>query len=236
VIDCFAESASRYRETHVIVAVDVIRATTTAVTGVSLGRTVHPVPTLDAAFEVSQRLANPLLVGELGGDMPGGFDLTNSPTALIGRGDIGRPVVLLSTSGTPLLWDSRGAPAIYAACLRNFRAQAAHLIAGAQRVALIGAGSRGTFRTEDQLCCAWIADILIDAGFRPENESTRDLARQWAGESADRILESESAAYLIRTGQQDDLEFIRSHVDDMSGVFAFDAITDTIGQLESEVV
>jgi len=38
VIDCFPESVKTYRNSHVIVAVDVIRATTTVVTGVARGR------------------------------------------------------------------------------------------------------------------------------------------------------------------------------------------------------
>jgi 2-phosphosulfolactate phosphatase len=233
VIDCFAESVSKYRATHVIVAIDVIRATTTAVTGASLGRAVHPVPTLDLAMEAARRLESPLMVGEIDGYMPFGFELNNSPTALIGRTDLERPAVLLSTSGTAVLWEARGAPGVYAACLRNFRAQAAHLSRSEQRVALIGAGSRGTFRDEDQLCCAWIADILMHAGFRPEDQFTRDLAMEWAGESVDRILESESADYLVRTGQQDDLDFIRSHVGDMSSVFTLDATADKIVLLGS---
>ena len=38
VIDCFPESARHYSEAYAIVAIDVIRATTTAITSVNLGR------------------------------------------------------------------------------------------------------------------------------------------------------------------------------------------------------
>src|SRR5207302_3597099 len=38
VVDCFPESAARYVATHTIVAIDVIRATTTAVSAVASGR------------------------------------------------------------------------------------------------------------------------------------------------------------------------------------------------------
>lgn len=236
VIDCFASRASRYCETHLIVAVDVIRATTTAVTAAALGRPVHPMPTLEAAWAASRQLDRPLMVGEVGGVMPDGFCLNNSPTAIFNRTDIERPMILLSTSGTPLLCAARGAPAVHLACLRNFRAQAAQLADGADRVALIGAGSRGTFRLEDQLCCAWIAEILLDAGFQPENDSTLDLVRRWSGESVDRILESESAEYLIRTGQQEDLEFVLTRVDDTASVCTLDPATGKIVLAGSEVV
>src|SRR6266511_4253907 len=67
VIDCFPESAARYVDDHVIVAVDVIRATTTATTAVALGRRCFPVPSLEAALPLAARLDNPLIVGEPGG-------------------------------------------------------------------------------------------------------------------------------------------------------------------------
>src|SRR5439155_5352179 len=108
VIDCFPGSVQRYRNEHAIVAIDVIRATTTAVTAVSLGRRCVPVDTLAAALKAATRLTNPLLVGELGGKLPQGFDLTNSPAQLALRSDILRPVILLSTSGTKLICAAAG--------------------------------------------------------------------------------------------------------------------------------
>src|SRR6266567_7110445 len=103
VIDCFPESVACYRDGYAIVAVDVIRATTTAVTSVSLGRKCFPAPTLEAAVPLAARLSNPLLVGELGGSMPYGFDMNNSPADLAVRTDVHRPMLLLSTSGTKVI-------------------------------------------------------------------------------------------------------------------------------------
>jgi 2-phosphosulfolactate phosphatase len=103
VIDCFPESLSLYQDGYAIVAIDVIRATTTAATAVALGRRCFPVPSLEAAVPLAARLTNPLLVGELGGNMPYGFDLNNSPAALEGRTDIHRPMFFLSTDGSRLM-------------------------------------------------------------------------------------------------------------------------------------
>ena len=50
---------------------------------------------------------------------------------------------------------------MYVACLRNYSALIAYLAAHHPMVAVIGAGSRGEFREEDQLCCAWIAEGLL---------------------------------------------------------------------------
>lgn len=222
VIDCFPESAARYSDGYAIVAVDVMRATTTAVTCVALGRKCFPVPSLDAAVPLAARLTNPLLVGELGGNMPYGFDLNNSPAALESRTDIHRPMILLSSSGTQLLCKAEESQAMYAACLRNYREQITYLIAHHAKVAIIGAGSRGQFREEDQLCCAWIAEGLLAAGYAPQNEQTLAIVERWSGAPVESITCSASAEYLRNTGQTKDLDFILTHVDDLNEVYRFE--------------
>lgn len=222
VIDCFPESAARYRDGYAIVAVDVMRATTTAVTCVALGRKCFPVPSLDAAVPLAARLTNPLLVGELGGSMPYGFDINNSPAALESRSDIHRPMILLSSSGTRLLCAAEESQAIYAACLRNYREQIAYLSTHHSKVAVIGAGSRGQFREEDQLCCAWIAEGLLNAGYAAQNEQTLTIVERWSGAPVESVTNSASADYLRNTGQTKDLDFILNHVDDLNEIYRFE--------------
>jgi 2-phosphosulfolactate phosphatase len=218
-IDFLPESVARYRADHAIVAVDVIRATTTAVIAAAIGWRCYPTPSLEAAVPLAARLQNPLLVGELGGNMPYGFDLTNSPAELAARTDVTRPLILLSTSGTQLLWEARTAPAAYAACLRNHSSQVRHLAGRFDKVAVIGAGSRGEFRLEDQLCCAWIADGLIQRGYAASNAPTLEIVERWRGQPLESFLPSQSVAYLQRTNQLRDLDFILAHVDDLKAVF-----------------
>jgi 2-phosphosulfolactate phosphatase len=217
VIDCFAENVDAYRDGFAVVAVDVFRSTTTAVTAAARGFKVYPVESLDAALELARRLPEPLLAGELGGSMPFGFDLQNSPAELDRRTDVTRPIVLLSTSGTGLIVEARGAEAVYVACLRNVRAQVA-LAARHENVAVVGAGTRGEFREEDQLCCAWIAGALVDAGFDADSRTLK-LVERWRASPVEAIVESDSAEYLRRSGQEEDLEFVLSHVDDVDAGF-----------------
>lgn len=219
VIDCFPESARAYHGACAVVAVDVIRATTTAVTAVALGRECFAVPTIEAAVPLAARLTDPLLVGELGGNVPYGFHLQNSPAELARRTDIHRPMILLSTSGTRLILEAEGAEAVYVACLRNYSAQAAHLAAHHNDVAVIGAGARGEFREEDQLCCAWIAEALVRAGHAPKDAETVEIIERWTGQGVDAITRGASADYLRRTDQLQDLEFIMTHVDDLDDVY-----------------
>lgn len=221
VIDCFPESVKAYRNGYAFVAVDVIRATTTAVTCVALGRKCFPVSSLEQAAALTARLTNPLLVGEIGGSLPHGFDLNNSPADLASRTDINRPMIHVSTSGTRLICGAEESQAMYVACLRNYSAQVTHLTAYHPTVAVIGAGTKGEFREEDELCCAWIAEGLLKAGYEPENERTISIVEQWSGVPVDVIAGGASAEYLRRTDQLRDLEFILTHIDDLDEVYRY---------------
>ena len=218
-IDFSPERATTYGDDAAIAAVDVIRATTTAVTAVALGRECYPVPSLEVAVPLAARLHQPLLVGELGGNPPYGFDLTNSPYELAHRTDVERPMILLSTSGTRLISAPQRAEHLYVACLRNWRAQAKWLVGRHDRVVVLGAGTRGEFREEDQLCCAWIARELLAAGYRPHDQRTRKIVDQWGEQPVEALLVSRSVTYLRETGQDDDLEFVLDHVDDLDQTF-----------------
>lgn len=210
-----------------VVGVDVIRATTTAITAVAAGRRCFPVSTLEEAVALAARLEDPLLVGELGGSMPFGFHLQNSPVAMSRRADLERPVILLSTSGTALLLAAaaRGrtrdeqAGRTYAACLRNVRAQTDWLIAHDENVLLLAGESRGEFREEDRLCCARLAHPLLEAGYQPGNRLVEETVEQWAHAPDDAFVSGHSVQYLAATGQLHDVEFILNHVDDLDTVY-----------------
>lgn len=202
-----------------VVGIDVIRATTTAVTAVAAGRRCFPVPSIEAAVPLAARLANPLLVGELGGNMPFGFDLQNSPLEMDRRVGLDRPVILLSTSGTALLCEAAMRGVTYAACLRNVRAQAQRLIADHDRVLLLAGESRGEFREEDRLCCGRIARALLEAGYEPGNALVEQIVRHWGDAPDDAFLGGNSVRYLEATGQYHDVEFILDHVDDLDQVY-----------------
>jgi 2-phosphosulfolactate phosphatase len=220
-IDALPERALAYPAPFAVVAVDAFRATTTIVTALAAGRRVYPVASLPDAERLSQSLLHPLLVGELAGNRPDGFDMNNSPAELEQSSDR-RPVVLLSSSGTLLLTNARSAAAIYVACFRNLRVTA-HYVAGRHdQVAIIGAGSRGAARPEDEMACAWIADHLLKRGFEAVDERSSEEVIRWRGADIQMIRQSPSADYLRATGQAADIDFVAAHVDDLDLVAAFD--------------
>ena len=219
-IDGLPESAAHYREGCAVVAIDVIRATTMAITAAALGRACYPVDSLDAAFRLARQLEGSLLAGEIDGDMPPGFDMNNSPAEISERSDISRPLVLLSSSGTRLIVNARGCDVLYLACFRNISWTARHLVSeNYARIALLGAGSRGEFRDEDQICCALVGAQLVQLGYVPENETTITAMNRWANAKPSDCLHSRSVDYLRRTGQLADLRFILERIDDLAETF-----------------
>ena len=220
VIDCLPESVCRYQGGWAVVAVDVIRATTTAITAVTNGRRCFPAPTIDAALALAQSFENPLLAGESGGSIPVGFEMDNSPAELMSRTDIHRPLILVSSSGTKVIHEAAGCDALYLSCFRNHSALALHLSAHHSRVAIIGAGSKGEFREEDQMGCAWLAAGLMNNGYLAEDAQTESIAGRWRDAPPNACLCSHSVDFLNRTGRRADLDFILAHIDDVNGVFA----------------
>ena len=220
VIDYLPECVWRYRPEWAVVAVDVIRATTTAITAAAAGRRCFPVPTIESALELAPQLQNPLLAGESGGKMPAAFEMDNSPAELSGRVDIDRPLVLVSSSGTKVIHEAAGCEAVYLGCYRSYSMLPHHLAERHPRVAIIGAGSLGEFREEDQICCAWIAKGLISLGYSAGNLETAALVERWRDAPPVACLASRSVSFLKRTRRDSDLEFILSHIDDLPAVFA----------------
>jgi 2-phosphosulfolactate phosphatase len=219
VIDYSPESAGLYRVGWAIVAVDVIRATTTAITAAAAGWRCFPAPTIPAALELAKQFDNPLLAGESGGNIPLGFEIDNSPAAISARSDTHRPLVLVSSSGTKVIDQAAGSEAIYLSCFRNYSVVAQYLSERHDRVAVIGAGSLGEFREEDQACCAWVAAALQGRGYIAHDAATSTIINRWCREDPQSCLCSKSVAFLKRTGRVKDLEFIFTHIDDLVAVF-----------------
>jgi len=217
-IRCYPNGTECISGHRALVAVDVIRATTTAVTAVAMGRRCYPVTSVMAALQVAAAVPDALLVGELGGVVPEGFHLTNSPAELASRDDK-RPVVLLSSSGTQLIDKIRHHEAAYVASFRNTAATVRQLARHGSPVTVIGAGSRGEFREEDQMCCAWIASGLINDDYVPEDRETAELVQKWESASPLDFLGSRSVEYLRRSNQLRDLDFILDHFGDIDCTF-----------------
>ncbi len=193
-------------------------------------------PSVEAACRLKTDLSDPLLAGELGGEIAPGFEINNSPSELDSLNVVGRPVILLSSSGTRLIHQAKGCEIIHLACFRNYRDVARHLVDRYRHVAVIGAGSRGEFREEDQMCCAWIARDLVELGYLPENHSTADLIERWHAEGPEAARNGKSADYLRRSCQEKDLEFILAHINDLHAAYVMHGDEVTVAPFNEKVV
>jgi 2-phosphosulfolactate phosphatase len=123
---------------------------------------------------------------------------------------------MLSSSGTKLMLEaSQSAHGAYVGCFCNYGAIARHLIGRHPKVAVIGAGSHDEFREEDQMCCAWVAEALVKAGYRAANSGTVDMIERWSGTPPIACAAGNSVAYLRRSAQMRDFEFITARVNDV---------------------
>ena len=219
VIDFLPESAAHYGPGWAIVAVDVIRATTTAITAAAGGWRCFPAPSVDAAVVLAHQFEDPLLAGESGGAIPEGFEMDNSPALIASRTDSQRPLILASSSGTRLIYEARACDGVYLSSFRSYSSLPDYLLRRHPRVAVIGAGSHGEFREEDQACCAWVAAGLMTYGYTPLNARTGAVVARWRNKPAKASLSSRSVSFLKRTGRQRDIDFIFSHIDDVHHIF-----------------
>jgi len=198
-----------------IVVVDVIRATTTAITAVAAGHGVFPVCSTSAALRTAAALVEPILAGEIDGIQLLGFDLHNSPSQMLTLASSSRPIVLLSSSGTRLMLEASRHSRTYVCCLRNVTAQADCLAALYCNVLIVGVDRHGEFRDEDRLCAARIAMRLLEHGYRALDSTTMDLIARFGAAADHLIARGRSACYLRETGQDEDLVFILDHIDDL---------------------
>jgi phosphosulfolactate phosphohydrolase-like enzyme len=215
-IDCITESSKSYSKEEAVIVIDVIRSTTVAATVVETGRRCFFASTVEDALVIARQLNYPLLMGEIGGNMPYGFDLKNSPVDIQKRRDVTRPIVLVSSSGIPLLASLKNCQSAFVACIRNWKATVTQIASHYNQIDVLAAPTRGEFREEDKLCSAWIAADLINHGYECADNKTKQIVDEWRNQTVDVCSKGNSAKYLRDTGQEKDLEFILNHINDFN--------------------
>ena len=104
--------------TGAVVAIDVIRAFTSAAFALAAGaRDIVPVGTVEEALALRERFPGSLAMGEVGGYPIEGFDFGNSPSALLGRDLSGRRMIQRTSAGTQGLVRSLKAETLLASSL-----------------------------------------------------------------------------------------------------------------------
>jgi 2-phosphosulfolactate phosphatase len=146
-----------------VVAIDVIRAFTTAAFALAAGaRDIVPVGTVEQALELRTRFPDALLIGEVGGYPIDGFDFGNSPSALVGQDLSGRRLIQRTSAGTQGLVRSLKAEALFAGSLVCAAATARAIAQSAPAaVTLVATGIfPGRDGDEDTACADYLAALL----------------------------------------------------------------------------
>jgi 2-phosphosulfolactate phosphatase len=171
----FATTATCGAADDVVIVVDVIRAFTTAAYAFGQGaREVIPVATLDEAFDLHQKLVGSLVMGEVGGHKPDGFDFGNSPSELLHSNLANKRLIQRTSAGTQGIVASKSANVLLAASFVCATATA-HYVRSLRpsRVTFVITDPRGG---EDQACAEYLAQLIL--GETPEAQPYLEVVQK----------------------------------------------------------
>ncbi|MFD2248209.1 2-phosphosulfolactate phosphatase [Pontibacter ruber] len=177
-----------------VVAVDVLRATSTMVTAFAHGAAdIIPVMQLEECRTFGEKGC--LTAAERDGIKAEGFDLGNSPFGYMNGNIEGRTIAITTTNGTRAIRLSEEADEIIVGSFLNLQAVAQHLKELQLDVLVVCAGWKGKFNLEDTLFAGALVERL-QYEFESENDATL------------------ASLYLYHTAKADLLAFLRqsSHV------------------------
>jgi 2-phosphosulfolactate phosphatase len=197
----FAEAVNKQ---HVIILVDVLRASSTIITALANGASkIIPVPTVEEARERIYHFPNGFLAGERAAHPPAGFDYGNSPRSFLTDRIRGHPIILTTSNFTRTL----GVPPEKAIILVGAFLNIDHVASTARKLAIqvgqaisvISAGSVHGVATEDDFTCYQLMIRIRDPDGPPGYADIGDLARE--------LLVSRHGSLLVRAGYEEDIAF-----------------------------
>ena len=214
-IESLLAGAARAR--GVVVVIDVFRAFTTACLAFRQGaERIVLFERVDHAQAFAATQPGSVLLGEVDGAKPAGFDFGNSPAEIDGVDFTGKTLVQSTRAGTTGVTRTKRATQVLAASLQNARATAEFLMAAQpDEVTLVAMGWAGEFRTEeDELCALYIRNLVqghelpVDA-LRAVILASKEAQKfgdprtpQFAVGDLDRCLAIDAARYAIRVEQE----------------------------------
>lgn len=166
VITTVEEAGAERLDGRLVIAVDVLRATTTVVTALAHGVLgVWPVPS-PAEAEALARSMEPgtcLRGGERGSFRLPGFDLGNSPLEYTAERVRGKHLILTTTNGTATIRRASCGSLAAVASLLNGHTVGTWAARQELDVVVLCAGTRGRFSLDDVLCAGQVTDALVEA-------------------------------------------------------------------------
>lgn len=194
-----------------VVAVDILRATSTMVTAFAHGVTdIIPVTQLEECLAYGKQGC--LTAAERDGIKAEGFDLGNSPFSYMGDLE-GRTIAITTTNGTRAIRLSEEAEEIIIGSFLNLKAVAEHLANLQLDVIVVCAGWKGMFNMEDTLFAGALAERLQE-NFSFENDATLASLHLYGTAKADLMQYLSVSSHVRRLASLNiykDVEFCLQH-------------------------
>ena len=209
-----------------VVIIDVFRAFTTAAIAFDRGATeIVLVAEIDEALELHRRGVGDLLMGEVGGARPDGFDYGNSPHEISQADVAGKTLVQSTRAGTVGVAAASKADTIF---LGSFVVAQATVDAVSQEepeiVSIIAMGDQGVVRSdEDEHCGIYLRNVL--EGRQPGFNAVKELIMaggatekffdknqpQFHPEDVTLALEADRYDFAMKISREDGLLVARKH-------------------------
>lgn len=194
-----------------VVAIDVLRASTTIITALCNGaRGIIPSASVEAAVKLAGNLdsGQTLLGGERQGKLIEGFHLGNSPREYTAERVKGKTIVFTTTNGSQAILRGRNAREVCVCGFVNLSTVVAHILASGLDTAIVCAGREGGFSMEDTVCAGRLAAAVSAHTTVSLSDSARAsvVLHRTLGDPVPRMLErTEHGRYLESIGLGDDL-------------------------------
>ena len=162
--------------TGITIIIDVFRAFTTAAIAFDRGATqITLVAEADDALELHRSGVGDLLMGEVDGKRPEGFDFGNSPYEISQADVAGKSLVQSTRAGTVGVAAAENADTIYLGSFVVAQATAEAIQRrGPEVVSIIAMGDQGRVRSdEDEQCGIYLRNIM--EGRKPEFDAVKSL-------------------------------------------------------------
>ncbi len=194
----------------VVVIIDVLRATTTAVTYLERGAdALLLTATPEIALNLRTEGSPYLLGGERGGLPIPGFDFGNSPVEAAGQNFTGKTVVMNTTNGTGAAHTAaQSGKHIFLAALTNAHAAARRARAAAtEEIAIVCAGTDEHVGLEDVYAAGVLAEYLLAMGEFSIDDGARIAltVRRNGGNPLEALGSSGHGQHLTRLGLGEDV-------------------------------
>ena len=204
----------------IAVIIDVFRCFTTEAVAFDRGaEKIILVSEIEEARELRERGLGQILMGEVGGKRPEGFDYGNSPFDLMHANLRGKTIIQSTRAGTVGVTNVSGADVIYGGSLAVAGATARAIVSHKpEKVSLVAMGLEGKVKAdEDEQCALYLRNLL--QGRRPDKDSVRALILageesqkyddpslpQWPPEDRMMALDIDSHNFALRIAREDDL-------------------------------